>query len=139
MLLATRLLALNLRLALTGRVPLLAAAFGAAAALGYTWLTGGEVPTIRSCIAALLVLAAMALGREALTLRLVATGALVVLLMWPEALAGPSFQLSFAAVTAIIALAEHHRVREWFGPREEGWRGRLLRRFFSPAWWSRWR
>lgn len=127
MLLATRLLALNLRLALTGRVPLLAAAFGAAAALGYTWLTGGEVPTIRSCIAALLVLAAMALGREALTLRLVATGALVVLLMWPEALAGPSFQLSFAAVTAIIALAEHHRVREWFGPREEGWRGRLLR------------
>ncbi|MCD2315105.1 ComEC family competence protein [Sphingomonas sp. IC-11] len=127
MLLATRLLALNLRLALTGRVPLLAAALGAAAALGYTWLTGGEVPTIRSCIAALLVLAAMALGREALTLRLVATGALVVLLMWPEALAGASFQLSFAAVTAIIALAEHHRVREWFGPRDEGWPRRLLR------------
>ena len=37
--------------------------------------------------------------------RLVAVGALVVLLFRPEALAGASFQLSFAAVTAIIALA----------------------------------
>lgn len=127
MLLVSRLLALNMRLALTGRVPLIAAAAGAAAALGYTWVTGGEVPTVRSCIAALLVLAAMALGREALTLRLVAAGAMVVLLLWPEALAGPSFQLSFAAVTAIIALAEHPRLRAWFAPREDGWPGRLLR------------
>lgn len=131
MLVASRLLALNARLAISGRVPLLAAACGAAAALGYTWLTGSEVPTVRSCIAALLVLAAMALGREALTLRLVATGALVVLLLWPEALAGPSFQLSFAAVTAIIAVAEHPRVRSWFAPREDGWRGRILRGFGS--------
>ena len=46
-----------------------------------------------------------------MTLRLVAAGALVVLLLWPEALAGPSFQLSFAAVTAIVALHEHPRVR----------------------------
>ena len=127
MLLAARLLALNMRLALTGRVPLIAAATAAVTALGYTWLTGSEVPTIRSCIAALLVLAAMAMGREALTLRLVATGALVVLLLWPESLAGPSFQLSFAAVTAIIALAEHPAVRRWFAPREESWGRRLLR------------
>ncbi len=127
MLLATRLLALNMRLALTGRVPLIAAGAAAVTALGYTWLTGSEVPTIRSCIAALLVLAAMAMGREALTLRLVAAGALVVLVLWPEALAGPSFQLSFGAVTAIIALAEHPRVRGWFGPREEGWAMRLAR------------
>lgn len=121
MLLATRVLALNMRLAVSGRVPLLAAACGAAAALGYTWLTGSEVPTVRSCIAALLVLVAMAIGREALTLRLVATGALFVLLLWPETLAGPSFQLSFAAVTAIIALAEHPSVRAWFAPRDDGW------------------
>ncbi len=127
MMIAMRLLALNMRLALTGRVPLIAAGVAAGAAVGYTLLTGSEVPTIRSCIAALLVLAAMALGREALTLRLVAAGAVVVLLLWPESLAGPSFQLSFAAVTAIIALAEHPRVRQWFGPREEGWAARLLR------------
>ena len=46
-------------------------------------LTGAEVPTIRSCVAALLVLIGLALGREAMTLRLVAAGALVVLLLWP--------------------------------------------------------
>ena len=51
---------------------------------------------MRSCVAALLVLAGIAMGREAMTLRLVAAGALIVLLLWPEALAGPSFQLSFA-------------------------------------------
>lgn len=121
MLLASRLLALSRRLALTGRVPLLAAAAAASVAIGYTLLTGSEVPTIRSCIAALLVLAAMALGREAITLRLVAAGALIVLLLWPESLVGPSFQLSFAAVTTIVALHEHPVVRGWFMKRDEAW------------------
>jgi competence protein ComEC len=67
-------------------------------------MTGAEVPTVRSCIAALLVLGGLALGRDAITLRLVATGALIVLFLWPESLVGPSFQMSFAAVTAIVAL-----------------------------------
>ena len=127
MALALRVLALSPRLALTGRVPLLAGAAAAAAAIGYTWLTGAEVPTIRSCVAALMVLAALALGREAVTLRLVAAGALVVLVAWPQALASASFQLSFAAVTAIIALHEHPRVRALFLAREEAWWRRGLR------------
>ncbi|WP_082449545.1 ComEC/Rec2 family competence protein [Sphingomonas sp. Leaf231] len=112
--LALRLLALSPRLALTGRLPLIAAAAGAVAAIGYTWLTGAQVPTIRSCVAALMVLVALALGREALTLRLVAAGAMTVLLAWPESVVGASFQLSFAAVTVIVALHEHPRVRRWF-------------------------
>jgi competence protein ComEC len=124
--LTLRLLALSSRLALTGRLPLVAAAAGAIAAIGYTWLTGAQVPTIRSCVAALMVLVALALGREALTLRLVAVGALVVLLAWPESVAGASFQLSFAAVTAIVALHEHPRVRGWFVAHDEPrWRGVL--------------
>jgi competence protein ComEC len=127
MALALRLLALSPGLALTGRVPLFAGAAAAAAAIGYTWLTGAEVPTIRSCVAALMVLAALALGREAVTLRLVAAGALVVLVAWPEALAGASFQLSFAAVTAIVALHEHPRARALFLAREEAWLRRILR------------
>jgi competence protein ComEC len=67
-------------------------------------LTGAQVPTVRSCVAALLILGGIALGRDAISLRLVAVGAIVVLLFRPEAIAGPSFQFSFAAVTAIIAL-----------------------------------
>lgn len=127
MLLVLRLLALSPTLALRWRLPLVAAGAGALAAVGYTLLTGAEVPTIRSCVAALLVLLALSLGREAITLRLVAAGAFIVLLLWPEALAGPSFQLSFAAVTAIVALHESPRVRGWFKRREEGRGRRLLR------------
>ncbi|SOB87015.1 competence protein ComEC [Sphingomonas guangdongensis] len=127
MLLVLRLLALSPWAALHWRLPVIAAAAGALAAIGYTWLAGAEVPTVRSCVAALLVLAALVLGREAVTLRLVAAGALVVLLVWPEALVGASFQLSFAAVVAIVALHEGARVGGWFAPREEGGGRRLLR------------
>ncbi len=127
MVLVLRLLAAIPPLGLRVRLPLVAAAAGAAAAVGYTLLTGAEVPTIRSCVAALLVLAALALGREAMTLRLVAAGALVVLLLWPEALAGPSFQLSFAAITAIVALHEHPALRRFAERRPEDWRRRLGR------------
>lgn len=127
MLVMLRLLALSPWAALHLRLPLIAAAAAAVAAIGYTVLTGAEVPTIRSCVAALMVLLAIALGREAMTLRLVGTGAVIVLLLWPEAMAGPSFQLSFAAITGIVALHEHPRVRAWFAPREEG-RGQWLLR-----------
>ncbi|HVF95220.1 MAG TPA: ComEC/Rec2 family competence protein [Sphingomonas sp.] len=127
MLVVTRLLALSPWLALNARLPFVAALAGAGAAIGYTLLTGSEVPTIRSCVAALLVLAALALGREAMTLRLVAVGAIVVLVAWPEALAGPSFQLSFAAITAIVAIHDHPRIKALFAPHDEVWSRRLLR------------
>ncbi|MEA3051219.1 MAG: competence protein ComEC [Sphingomonadales bacterium] len=129
MLLTLKLLALSPKLALRFRLVLVAAGAGALAGVAYTLLTGAEVPTIRSCIAALLVLAGIALGREALTLRLVAVGALIVLLLWPESLPGASFQMSFAAITAIVALHEHPRLRALLARREELWPmklGRLL-------------
>lgn len=98
-----RLLAAIPWVALRIRVPISAASMGALAGIAYTLLTGAEVPTIRSCIGALLVLVALALGRDPLSLRMVAVGALIVMLFWPEAVLGPSFQMSFAAVIAIIA------------------------------------
>ena len=124
---AMRLLALSRRLALAGYVLPLAAAAGALAGGGYTLLAGAEVPTLRSFIAALLVLIAFLMGREALTLRLVAAGALIVLLWRPEALVGPSFQLSFAAVTALIALHESSAMKRFLARREEGLAIRLMR------------
>jgi competence protein ComEC len=121
MLLTLKLLALSPALALRFRLVLVAAGAGALAGIAYTLLTGAEVPTIRSCIAALLVLLGIALGRDALTLRLVAVGALIVLLFWPESLPGASFQMSFAAITAIVALHEHPRLRALLARREELW------------------
>jgi competence protein ComEC len=70
MLLTLKLLALSPTLALRLPLVLIAAGAGAFAGIAYTLLTGAEVPTIRACVAALLVLLALALGRDALTLRL---------------------------------------------------------------------
>ena len=125
--LAIRLLALWPWLALRVRLPILAAGAAALAGIGYTLLTGAEVPTVRSCIGALLVLLALAVGREPLSLRILAVAAICVMLLWPEAVVGPSFQMSFGAVIAIVALAGSGPVREFLSPRDEGWWGRGLR------------
>jgi competence protein ComEC len=120
MLLTLKLLASSERLALRFNLVLVSAAVAAVAGIGYTVLTGAQVPTVRSCVAALLILAGIALGREAISIRLIAVGALVVLLFRPEALAGASFQMSFAAVTAIVALHSTKWSRAMLQRREEG-------------------
>lgn len=119
-LLAIKLLALWPWFSLRVRLPVVAASCGALAGIGYTLLTGAEVPTVRSCAAAILVLIALALGRDALSLRMVAVAGFFVLLLWPESLMGPSFQMSFAAVLAIVTLHTSGRVRAFLAPREQG-------------------
>ena len=127
LLILMRFLALFPPLALRWRVPVIAASGAALGAIGYTLLTGAQVPTVRACIAALLILVALIMGREVLTLRLVAAGALLVMLLWPETLVGPSFQLSFAAVTAIIALHESRYMQQWMARRNESWARKFMR------------
>jgi competence protein ComEC len=131
MLLSLKLLALSERLAVRFNLVLVSAGFGALAGIAYTLLTGMQVPTVRACIAAVLVLGGIALGREAISLRLVAVGALVVLLFRPEAIGGASFQMSFAAVTSIIVLHQWRPVRALLSPREEGWPMRAARGFLG--------
>lgn len=131
MLLTLKLLALSERAALRFNLILVAAAVGALTGIGYTWLTGMQVPTVRSCIAAVLVLAGIAMGRDAISLRLVATGALAVMIVRPETIAGASFQMSFAAVTAIIALHSVERVRAILMPRDDPWVMRIGRSILS--------
>ena len=119
--LALNILAMWPWLALRVRLPLAAAGFGAIAGIGYTLLTGSEVPTVRSCIGAILVLMALALGREPLSLRMVAVAMFCVLLLWPEALIGPSFQMSFAAVITIVALHMAKPIKAFLAPAEDHW------------------
>ncbi|NYH94305.1 ComEC/Rec2 family competence protein [Novosphingobium marinum] len=125
--LALKLLALWPALALRVRLPLVAAGAGALAGIAYTLLTGAQVPTVRSCLGALLVLVAIAIGREALSLRILAVAAFFVLLAWPESIVGPSFQMSFAAVMTIIALGSSEASRRLLAPREEGMLSRGIR------------
>lgn len=117
--LAIKALALWPWLALRVRLPLAAAGIAALSGVLYTLVTGAEVPTVRSCIGAVLVLAALALGREPLSLRMLAVAAFFVMLLWPEAVAGPSFQMSFASVIAIVALHGSGPMRAFLAPREE--------------------
>ena len=119
-LIVIKLLALSPALALRFRLPVLAALIGAMAGIAYTIFTGAEIPTVRACIAALLILAALILGRDPISLRLVGFAAFVVLLIWPEALIGPSFQMSFAAVIAIVALYDTPFMRGFSLKRDEG-------------------
>lgn len=81
------------------------AAFGALlAGLVYLALSGGNVATERAFIMAAVVLFAVMLERRAFSLRAVAMAALIVLVLRPEALLGPGFQMSFAATTALVAV-----------------------------------
>jgi competence protein ComEC len=124
---AIGLLALWPWLALRVRLPVVAAGAGALSGIAYTLLTGAQVPTVRSCAGAILVMLALALGREPLSLRMLAIAALFVMLLWPEAVVGPSFQMSFASVLAIVALHGSAPAKQFLAPREEGWAMRSLR------------
>ncbi len=126
-LITLKLLAFVPFLALRLKLPLVAAVVGAAAGIGYTLLTGAEVPTVRSCMAAMLVLLALSLGREPISLRMVGFAAIFVMLLWPEAVVGPSFQMSFAAVTAIVALHTSRSIKAFIAHRDEPWLRRVSR------------
>jgi competence protein ComEC len=83
-----------------------AALLGAGA---YLLLTGATVPTQRAFLMTGLVLTAVMVDRAAISMRLVAWAAVVVLAVAPDSLMGPSFQMSFAAVVALIAVYESAR------------------------------
>jgi competence protein ComEC len=112
------------------RWPVKAIAVAVAAVLGvaYTVLAGAEVPTVRTIIATLIVLFGMIIGREAFSLRLLAAAAVIILAVRPEALLGASFQLSFAAVIAIVALYESPLGRRLTTPVEDEGAARWLAR-----------
>ena len=111
-------------IALRVRLPLVAALAGAVAGVGYCLLTGSQVPTVRAVAGAVLVLGALALGRDPLSMRLLAVAAVMVMLFWPESLFGASFQMSFGAVMAIVALYGTAPVRRFTARRDES---RLVR------------
>lgn len=74
------------------------------AAAGYLVLSGRNIATERAFIMVAVALLAVLTDRRALSLRAVATAALIVLVLRPEALLGPGFQMSFAATTALVAV-----------------------------------
>jgi competence protein ComEC len=74
----------------------------------YLVLSGAEVATQRSFIMIAIVLGGVLVDRPALTVRTLSVAAIVVLALQPEALLNPSFQMSFAATLALVALYERY-------------------------------
>lgn len=83
-----------------------AAAAALLSGLAYLILSGGGWSARRAFIMTAIIFSAILADRRALSLRNVAIAAVIILLMTPEALFHPGFQMSFAAVTALIAAYE---------------------------------
>ncbi|MGB6389110.1 MAG: ComEC/Rec2 family competence protein [Methyloceanibacter sp.] len=108
-----------------------AAGVALAVALFYLLLSGAAVPTVRSWIMMSIVLLAVILDRPALTMRNVALAALVILVIAPESLFDPSFEMSFAAVIGLVALVEANSKRLQDRARDVSFVWRGLRRLWA--------
>lgn len=76
-------------------------------AFSYLALADFPLSAQRAFIMMAFVLIAIIFDRQGISLRSIALAATCILLLFPEVLLGASFQLSFAATLAIIALYEH--------------------------------
>jgi competence protein ComEC len=108
-----------------------AAVLGFLAAAFYTMLAGASIPTQRSLIMVGMAYLAIILDRSPISLRLVAFAALVVLVVAPESLVSVSFQMSFAAVAALVVFFDWLRPywAEW--NRRPGWLIKIALYIFS--------
>ena len=104
----------------------------AIASLGvYTVFVGADAPVVRAAIMASLFLVAGIAGRRSSAVPAVALAAAVMLALTPSLIADLSFQLSFAATSALALLATplHERItaRLGAGPESRLWGATLIR------------
>jgi competence protein ComEC len=102
-----------------------AAAGAALTALGYLLISGSSSATVRSWVMITIMFLAVILDRPAVAMRNVALAALGILVVLPESLHDVGFQMSFAAVVALVATYEAIRARQ--RDREGAGRGMLMR------------
>ena len=86
------------------------AAIGALIAASlYLVLSGAAVSTQRAYIMAFVVLMGVLFDRQAFSMRSLALAAMLILLIAPESVIEPGFQMSFSAVAALIASFEAYK------------------------------
>ncbi len=83
-----------------------AAVVGLMAVGTYLVVSGAPPPAERAAITASIAFLAILLNRQAITMHALAVAAFLVLLLQPEAIVTPGFQMSFAATAALVALVE---------------------------------
>lgn len=107
------------------------AAFAMTGAFLYLLISGSSIPTQRSFLMTGLVLAAVMLDRTAISMRAIMLAASAILLIAPESLHSASFQMSFAAVIALVALYENFSTQISIGAGEDGWLRRGMKYIFA--------
>ncbi len=89
--------------------------WAALAALGsasfYLVISGAATPATRAFIMLASMLLAVLFDRPALSMRSVALAATIIMLLEPENILEPGFQMSFAAVVGLVAVAEWEAAR----------------------------
>ena len=98
-----------------------AAIIGACVATLYLILSGGSVATQRAYIMAIIVFLAVILGRRAFSMRSVSVAALITLGFHPESLISVGFQMSFAAVAALVVVYREWTDKRGYRPRKGLW------------------
>ncbi len=105
------------------KLAVIASIFGAGS---YMMLAGATIPSQRAFLMIAIVLIAVLVDRRGISMRLVAWAAIVILIFRPESLLGASFQLSFAAVVALVAVYEAMRGVRGANRQPLTWRKRML-------------
>ncbi len=100
------LLSLHPEIALRWPTRRLAASGAILFATAYLLVSGASVPTQRAYVMTLVVLIGVVIGRRAISMRLIASAAAIIMAARPEYVLGASFQLSFAAVICLVAVYE---------------------------------
>ena len=83
-----------------------AAAAGLVAVVAYLAISGAHPPARRAAITASVAFIAILCGRRAISLHSLSIAALVILVLQPEVVVQPGFEMSFCATAALVALAE---------------------------------
>ncbi|MFN3352067.1 MAG: ComEC/Rec2 family competence protein [Brevundimonas sp.] len=83
-----------------------AALVGLIAVGTYLVISGAPPPAERAAITASIAFIAILANRQAISMHALAVAAVAVLILQPEAIVTPGFQMSFAATAALVALAE---------------------------------
>ncbi|UXN04396.1 ComEC/Rec2 family competence protein [Bartonella sp. HY406] len=102
----------------------LAAIIALFAATFYLILSGADVAAQRSYVMVAVMMIAIVFDRSALTMRNIAIAALITIIISPHEILGPSFQMSFAATAALIA------VFGWWSNREKKQNGKIVKKNF---------
>ena len=84
--------------------------------LGYLLISGAGYPIQRAFIMATLFMLGIIIDRRILSLYSVCGAALMIMIITPESIINPGFQLSFSAVIPLVAVYEKCRISSWMAP-----------------------